>query len=252
MENLSTGNDQLIAILNKGGNGENNQILTIINASTDPQTVTLPEGKWAIYVSALKAGTEVQGYAENELTIRGTAVMILVQTASFEDVPVDSFYAEAVEWAVAEGITNGVTANTFVPARDVTRAEVVTFLWRANGEPVVESDKSFPDVSKGDFFYNAVIWAAEEGITTGKDNGLFDPYATCTRAEALTFLWRAAGQPESNVTENFDDVNDSDFFAPAVKWAVENKITDGIDADSFGSYNVCNRAHIITFLFRSK
>ena len=251
MESLNTGNDQVVAILNKGGNGENAQILTIINAGTDSYTMNLPEGKWDMYVDFAVAGTDVIATVEGTVGVRGTSVMILVQRAPFEDVPEDSFYFEAVEWAVKNGITNGVTDTTFVPNRDVTRAEVVTFLWRAAGEPIVESEKSFPDVTEADFFYDAVIWAAEKGITTGKDNGKFDPYATCTRAEALTFLWRAKGEPTLIYHENFDDVDQDDFFYNAVVWAIANDITNGIDADSFGSLNICNRAHIVTFLYRA-
>ncbi|MBR7178760.1 MAG: type I pullulanase [Oscillospiraceae bacterium] len=251
MESLNTGSDQVVAILNKGGNGENAQILTIINAGTDSYTMNLPEGKWDMYVDFAVAGTEIITTVEGTVGVRGTSVMILVQRAPFEDVPEDSFYFEAVEWAVRNGITTGVTDTTFVPGRDVTRAEVVTFLWRANGSPVVESDKSFPDVTEADFFYDAVIWAAEKGITNGKDSGLFDPYATCTRAEAVTFLYRAKGKPFTTGTENFDDVDKDDFFYKAVIYAVANNITNGIDADSFGSLNICNRAHIVTFLYRA-
>ena len=160
-------------------------------------------------------------------------------------------FFDAILWALEEGITTGVTETTFAPNREVTRAEVVTFLWRAAGSPEAKSTNLFTDVKEGDFFYDAVLWAAEKGITTGKDNGLFEPYATCTRAEALTFQWRAAGKPESTAAENFDDVKDGDFFQPAVLWAVENEITNGIDAKNFGSYSICNRAHIVTFLYRA-
>ena len=175
------------------------------------------------------------------------------QVEGFRDVPDGSFYYDAVQWAVEQGITTGIGDGTFLPDRDVTRAEVVTFLWRANGCEAVTSDKSFPDVKETDFFYSAVIWAAENGITTGKDSGLFDPYATCTRAEALTFLWRAEGTPAcgQGTVNEFSDVDVDDFFAPAVMWAVSEGITNGIDADSFGSYNICNRAHIVTFLYRN-
>ena len=175
-----------------------------------------------------------------------------VMDATFEDVKVGDFYFDAVEWAVEKRVTTGVTETTFAPGRDVTRAEVVTFLWRAAGSPKAKSTNLFTDVKEGDFFYDAVLWAAEKNITTGKDNGLFEPYATCTRAEALTFQWRAAGEPKSTATESFEDVKDGDFFQPAVLWAVENKITNGIDAKNFGSYSICNRAHIVTFLYRAE
>ena len=252
MEVLETGSNDVIAILNNGGNGEKNKILTIINASTNPYDMTLPEGEWDMYVDFAIAGTEIITTVDGAVCVNGTSVMILVQNAPFEDVPEDSFYAEAVKWAVKNGVTNGKGDGLFHPNDEVTRAEVVTFLWRAAGEPVVKSDKSFPDVSEGDFFYNAVIWAAEEGITTGKDNGLFDPYATCTRAETVTFVYRAKGEPFTIGAENFDDVDPDDFFYHAVRYAYINGITTGIDADSFGPYIVCNRAHIVTFLYRAE
>ena len=172
----------------------------------------------------------------------------------FTDVPAGEFYFEPVLWAVEKGITTGVSETTFAPGREVTRAEVVTFLWRAAGSPDVEGSNPFTDVNEADHaaFYKAILWALEKGITTGKTATTFDPLATCTRAEALTFLWRAAGKPESTAAENFDDVKDGDFFQPAVLWAVENKITNGIDAKNFGSYSICNRAHIVTFLYRAE
>ena len=251
MESLNTGNDQVVAILNKGGNGENAQILTIINAGTDSYTMNLPEGKWDMYVDFAVAGTEIITTVEGTVGVRGTSVMILVQRAPFEDVPEDSFYFEAVEWAVKNGITNGVTDTTFVPNRDVTRAEVVTFLWRAAGEPMVEVTNPFTDVKESDFYYNAVLWAVSEGITNGKTADTFAPLATCTRAEAITFQYRAKGEPFVIYSENFDDVDKDDFFYNAVLWAVSENITNGIDADSFGSLNICNRAHIVTFLYRA-
>ena len=177
-----------------------------------------------------------------------------VMDATFEDVKVGNFYFDAVEWAVEKRVTTGVTETTFAPGRDVTRAEVVTFLWRAAGSPDVEGPNPFTDVNEADHaaFYKAILWAAGKGITTGKTETTFAPYATCTRAEALTFQWRAAGKPESTATESFDDVKDGDFFQPAVLWAVENEITEGMDAKNFGSHSICNRAHIVTFLYRAE
>ena len=252
MEALETGSNDVIAILNKGGNGENAQILTIINASTEGYTMNLPEGKWDMYVDFAMAGTEIITTVEGTVGVEGTSVMILVQNAPFEDVPEDSFYFEAVEWAVKNGITTGVTDTTFVPGRDVTRAEVVTFLWRAAGSPVVEGTNPFTDVAETDFYYNAVLWAVANGITTGKTETSFAPLDTCTRAEAITFLYRAKGEPFVIGSEQFDDVDQDDFFYNGVIWAVSENITNGMDADSFGSYDICNRAHIVTFLYRAE
>ena len=171
----------------------------------------------------------------------------------FTDVPENEWYYGPVMWAVECGITKGTSDTTFTPNRNVTRAEVVTFLWRSNGSEVVTSDKSFSDVTEADYFYDAVIWAAENGITLGKDDGTFDPYGTCTRAEALTFLWRSVGTPacEEGTVNSFDDVDADAFFAPAVMWAISEGITSGVDATHFAPYNVCNRAHIVTFLCRA-
>ena len=256
MESLNTGNDQAVAILNNGGNGESNKILTIINVDeSDPYTCTLPEGEWNVYVNSEKAGTEVIKTVEGTVNVSACSAMILVQEGetepTFEDVPANAYCYDAVEWAVENGITTGVTDTTFVPLREVTRAEVVTFLWRAAGSPVVESDKSFDDVTEADFFYDAVIWAAENGITTGKGANQFAPKDTCTRAEAVTFLWRAEGEPSRSEDIVFSDVEDGQFYTDAVLWAADKGVTEGMGDGTFGIALLCNRAHIVTFLYRA-
>ena len=170
---------------------------------------------------------------------------------NFADVPEGEWYYEPVIWAVNNGVTTGMTDTIFAPDREATRAEVVTFLWRAAGEPVVESELSFPDVKETDFFYNAVIWAAEKNITNGKDNGLFDPYATCTRAEAVTFLWRYLDEPASSTTNSFTDVVPGMWYEAAINWAVEKGVTNGYADGIFNVDGACNRAHAVTFLYRA-
>ena len=256
MESLNTGNDQAVAILNNGGKVESNKILTIINVDeNDPYTCTLPEGEWNVYVNSEKAGTEVIKTVEGTVNVSACSAMILVQEGetepTFEDVPASAYCYDAVEWAVENGITTGVTNTTFVPLREVTRAEVVTFLWRAAGSPVVESDKSFDDVTEADFFYDAVIWAAENGITTGKGANQFAPKDTCTRAEAVTFLWRAEGEPSRSEDTVFSDVKDNQFYTDAVLWAADKGVTEGMGDGTFGIALLCNRAHIVTFLYRA-
>ena len=171
----------------------------------------------------------------------------------FTDVPKDSFYYEPVVWAVKEGITSGATETTYNPGGTCLRAQVVTFLHRADGNPQPTSTRNpFTDVKSGDFFYQPVLWAVEKGITNGTTATTFGSYANCNRAAVVTFLWRAAGEPEPVSTDNpFTDVNETDFFYKPVLWAVENGITAGIDATHFGPTTDCNRAQVVTFLYRA-
>ena len=171
----------------------------------------------------------------------------------FTDVPMGSFYYEPVLWAVANGITNGTSATTFSPNDQCLRAHVVTFLHRAVGSPAPVSDcNPFTDVKTSDFFYKPVLWAVENGITNGLDTTAFGSYTVCNRAAVVTFLWRAAGSPEPISTSHpFTDVDRTDFFYKPVLWAVENGITNGIDVSHFGPTVPCNRAQVVTFLYRA-
>ena len=171
----------------------------------------------------------------------------------FTDVEVGSFYEKPVEWAVENGITNGATPTTFDPNGKCLRAHVVTFLHRANGSPEPTSaNNPFTDVKTTDFFYKSVLWAVEEGITNGTSADKFGSYDNCNRAAVVTFLWRNAGSPEPKSTKNpFVDVKSSDFFYKPVLWAVENGITNGLDATHFGPTAACNRAQVVTFLYRA-
>ena len=171
----------------------------------------------------------------------------------FTDVPEDSFYIDPVLWAVENGITTGATATTFDPNGKCLRAAVVTFLWRAAGSPEPASDVNpFTDVKTTDFFYKAVLWAVEKGITNGLSATEFGPYALCNRAQVVTFLWRAMEGPAPNVTEHpFTDVDEKQFYYNAMLWAVENGITNGLTATTFGPTATCNRAQVVTFLYRT-
>ena len=171
----------------------------------------------------------------------------------FTDVPKDSFYYEPVLWAVKEGITNGATETTYNPGGTCLRAQVVTFLHRAAGSPdPLNASNPFTDVKTSDFFYAPVLWAVEKGITNGTGAATFGSYDVCNRAAVVTFLWRAAGSPEPKTTDNpFTDVRSSDFFYKPVLWAIENGITNGVDATHFGPTSPCNRAQVVTFLYRA-
>ncbi len=172
---------------------------------------------------------------------------------TFTDVPANAYYADAVAWAVENGVTNGATSTTFDPDGDCTRAQIVTFLWRACNKPEPKSTVSpFTDVTDpGAYYYKAVLWAVENGITNGATSTTFDPNGTCTRGQAVTFLWRAAEKPSASGGSAFTDVTDPGaYYYDAVRWAVENHITDGKTSTTFAPGETCTRGQIVTFLFR--
>lgn len=173
-----------------------------------------------------------------------------VVTPIFTDVPATAYYADAVAWAVANGITSGTDENTFSPDAPCTRAQVVTFLWRAMGSPEPRSAGTFTDVNASSYYAKAVRWALENGITSGTSATTFDPNAVCTRAQVVTFLMRAL-DGRSYGSAGFADVAASSYYADAVAWAVANGITDGTSATTFSPDTQCNRAQIVTFLYRA-
>ena len=170
----------------------------------------------------------------------------------FTDVVRNSYYYDAVKWATQAGITNGTSATTFSPNEGCTRAQMVTFLWRANGSPEPKSSKNpFTDIKAGTFYYKAVLWAYEEGITTGTTATTFSPEKTCTRAEAVTFLWRSAGKPATSSTSSpFTDIKAGTFYYKAVLWASATGVTKGTTTTTFSPNDNCVRAQIVTFLYR--
>ena len=173
-------------------------------------------------------------------------------TSKFEDVKAGVFYFDPVEWAVEKGITTGASDTLFNPDGNCQRAQVVTFLWRAAGSPEpTTKENPFTDVKEGDFFYKAVLWAVENEITNGLTKTTFGPMVECNRAQVVTFLWRAMGSPKSEAEVSFADVKDGQFYTTAVAWAVENDITNGISTTAFGVDNICNRAQVVTFLYRT-
>ena len=170
----------------------------------------------------------------------------------FTDVPSGAYYEDAVIWAVKKGITSGTSATTFNPDGSCTRAQAVTFLWRAAGSPEPKSvAMPFTDVPAGSYFEKAVLWAVENGITKGTSDTTFSPDASCTRAQIVTFLWRAGGSPAVSGNSAFSDVASDVYYAAAVAWAEKNGVTGGIGGGLFGSDNTCTRAQIVTFLHRA-
>ena len=171
----------------------------------------------------------------------------------FEDVEKGKFYYNPVLWAVDNGITAGVTPTRFMPLAECTRAQIVAFIWRAQGKPEAQNTTcTFTDVSEKDYFYKAMLWAVENKITSGYTEQIFAPDATCTRAEIVTFLWRVAGRPApASQAHTFTDVRDSAFYYKAMLWAVENKITSGYTPTAFAPEVVVTRGETVTFLYRA-
>ena len=171
---------------------------------------------------------------------------------SFSDLAPNDFCYDAVMWAVGRDITGGIGNDTFGPNLPCTRAQAVTFLWRAAGSPEPETRvMPFTDVPVGSYYYNAVLWAIENGITEGTRDTMFSPDATCSRAQIVTFLWRAGGSPAASGNSAFTDVASDAYYAAAVIWAEKNDITGGIGGGLFGSNNDCTRGQIVTFLYRA-
>ena len=173
-----------------------------------------------------------------------------VKISPFRDVPTDAYYYEAVKWAQKRGTTGGIGNDLFGPYQPCTRAQIVTFLWRAAGSPEPEGTAAgMTDVAAGSYYEKAVAWAIENGITTGTADGLFAPNATCTRAQDMTFLFRASKASADGVPA-FSDVAADAYYAEAVKWATDNGITNGTTSSTFSPAGGCTRAQIVTFLWR--
>ena len=203
-------------------------------------------------------------YSDSALTIKVTSIKLTSNTTiyakwtaksdmSFTDVADKAYYRDAVAWAVENGITKGTTATTFSPNATCTRAQAVTFLWRTAGSPKPETrTMPFADVPAGSYYYDAVLWAVENGITKGTSDTTFSPDATCSRAQIVAFLWRSEKSPAAGTANPFADVKSTAYYADAVLWAVENDITKGTTNTTFSPDADCTRAQIVTFLWRCK
>ena len=213
-----------LTVIDKNGNE-----LKLIDKGNGKYTFKMPAGK---------------------VTVSATFAAEKTAADYFADVPANSYYADAVLWAAKNGITGGIGNGLFGPNQPCTRAQIVTFLWRAAGSPEPKAMSSFADVSTDAYYAKAVAWAVENGITTGTGDGKFSPDATCTRAQSVTFLYRALGTAPTTVN-GFTDVTADAFYADAVAWAVESGVTNGTSASTFSPNNGCTRAQIVTFLFRA-
>jgi len=170
----------------------------------------------------------------------------------FTDVPEWQYYYNPVLWALKEGVTSGVSATEFGPDQACTRAQVVTFLWRANGCPTpTSSTNPFTDVPAGQYYTDAVLWAVEKGITSGTSLTTFEPDATVTRGQFVTFLYRAEGSPSCSNGNPFTDVYDWAYYYKPVLWAYENGVASGTSAITFGPEEACTRGQVVTFLYRA-
>ena len=169
----------------------------------------------------------------------------------FVDVPANAYYRDAVTWAAANRIVSGTSRNTFSPNDACTRAQIVTFLWRTAGCPEPTAAAGFADVAEDAYYARAVAWAVENGVTGGTGDGIFSPDAPCTRAQAMAFLYRAMGQPETDGSAEFGDVPADAYYAKAVAWAAARGITSGVGEELFGSDLSCTRAQIVSFLYRA-
>ena len=186
---------------------------------------------------------------DSKVEIKATFVKE-AETSPFSDVSTSAYYYEAVKWAQKEGITGGIGNGLFGPNQPCTRAQIVTFLWRAAGSPEPKTMSSFSDVPAGSYYAKAVAWAVENGITAGTGDGKFSPNAPCTRGQSVTFLYRAIGTAPATAN-GFTDVEANAFCADAVAWAVENGVTNGTSASTFSPGSGCTRAQIVTFLYRA-
>lgn len=169
-------------------------------------------------------------------------------TPNFNDVADDAYYAAPVKWAVENGITTGTSSTAFSPDMTCTRAQILTFIWRAAGSPTASAVNPFSDVTADDYYYNAAIWAYENNMVTGST---FDADTPCTRSSTVTYLWKFNGSPVLGIPSLFKDVSDDAEYADAVSWALIEEVTSGISDTEFAPDMICNRGQIVTFLYRA-
>lgn len=220
------------------------------------QTFTItPDKGYAVFnvkIDGRSIGA-VKSYTFENVKRAHTIEVRFTRANEFIDVPAGSYFYEAVMWAVENGVTTGISASRFDPNGICTRAQAVAFLWRTAGSPAPRSRiMPFTDVPAGSYYYDAVLWAAENGITKGTSDTTFSPNMTCTRAQIVAFLWRSEKSPAAGTANPFADVKSTDYYADAVLWAVREDITKGTTNTTFSPDADCTRAQIVTFLWRCK
>ena len=217
--------------------------LTVTDAKNkDLKLTKRSESTYTFHMADSKVTVEVSFARDGEAEKPGSL---------FDDVSANAYYADAVKWAVEQGITSGTSATTFSPDMSCTRAQIVTFLWRANGSPKADGANPFTDVSADAYYYDAVLWAVKEGITSGTTAATFSPDATVTRGQTVTFLYRATGAP-AVTGGSFADVAADTYYAGAVAWAVKEGVTSGTSATTFSPDAPCTRGQIVTFLYHAQ
>ena len=272
IEKGSTGNRTYTAHWRYNGSGHSYSYYTIkatagSGGSISPSgSVSVREGRDQTFTIALDKGYAVanvkidgrsigavKSYTFENVRRNHTIEVSFARANEFIDVPAGSYFYEAVMWAVENGVTTGVSANRFDPNGVCTRAQAVTFLWRAAGSPAPRSrTMPFADVPAGSYYYDAVLWAVENGITKGTSDTRFSPDDTCTRAQIVAFLWRSEKSPAAGSRNPFADVKSTAYYADAVLWAVKENIAKGTTSTTFSPDADCTRAQIVTFLWRCK
>ena len=263
-----TGSDQFVA--QSGGDGD---VLTLYagsgifwtsgSAVSSGVLVDVTTGSELASGASLQANHRYLAVGQASVTVTSQAASWSVegiwrtqggQGQTFTDVPTGEWYYDAVYWAVANGVTDGTSDTRVGPERGAPRAEIVSYLWRAAGSPEPETIVNpFADVDEDEYYYEAVLWAVENGITDGVSDTEFDPTGECTRGQMVTFLWRAAGRPEPGALSNpFTDLDAGEYYYDAVLWAVTNGITDGMTDTTFAPDSICSRGQAVTFLYRAQ
>ena len=227
-----------VTITVKPDKGYEPDTIKVLDQNGDKVKLTEKDGKYTFKMPDSKVEIQATFVKEAEIS-------------PFGDVSTDAYYYEAVKWAQKKGITGGIGNDLFGPNQPCIRAQIATFLWRAAGSPEPKNMSSFSDVPTDSYYAKAVAWAVENGITTGTGDGKFSPNAPCTRAQSVTFLYRASGSPAVSDSAVFGDVAANAFYADAVAWAVANGVTNGTTSSTFSPDNGCTRAQIVTFLYRA-
>lgn len=235
----SAAKDEVVTVTVKADNGYELDKLTITDANGNELKLTdKGDGKYTFVMP------------KSRVTVTATFALA-DENPIFDDIDKDAYYYDAIKWAVANGVTNGMSTTEFVPDGPCTRGQIVTFLWRAAGKPApTTTNNPFVDVNEKDYYYEAVLWAVENGITNGMSETEFMPELTCTRAHGVTFLYRAMGKAVDAKAE-FIDVPADAYYAQAVAWAAANGVTNGVSEELFAPDSACTRVQIVTFLYRA-